>query len=373
MNWDKVIGHQGLKKQLLDSIDENRVSHAQLFVGQEGYGVLALVLAYAREIFKRENPQSAHKIDHLNHIDLQLCFPVYSEKGKALTERFYTQFREVVLQNPYINLKDWGDFLDSKNKQLFISADEIEAQNHQFSLKSFEGGTKILIIWRADKMNVSASNKFLKFLEEPPEKTLIFLTAKSSEDFLPTIFSRTQVVEVPRLQDEDVQRFITENYTDLEQEKVKEIVFQAQGNINQAMKIIAQDGQVSEYEAFFIQWVRDAFMVMKKPIHLKSIIAWAKDIASWNREKQKGFLDYCTEMFRLAMLQSYGVEQMVYKKLKSGGFKWEAFSKYIHGANIELILEEINRADYHLTRNANAKIVWTDLGIKLSRYIHKKK
>lgn len=373
MNWDKVIGHQKLKKQLIDSIEENRVSHAQLFVGKEGYGTLPIVLAYAQEIFKRENESAAQKVEHLNHVDLQMTFPVYSEKGKALTAGFFAQFREMILENPYVNFQDWGRHLDSKNKQLFISADEIDAQNQKFSLKSFEGGTKILILWRADKMNISAANKFLKFLEEPPEKTLIFLIAESTEDFLPTIFSRTQVVEVPRLQDEDIQQFILENYPNLDENKQKEIIFQAQGDINQAMKIIAQNGETSEFEELFIHWVRSAFQVKKKPSHLKHIMEWAKNIATWNREQQKAFLDYCTEMFRLAMLQSYGVNDLVYKQLKSGGFKWEVFSRYINGANIQKILEEINQADYHLTRNANAKIVWTDLGIKLSRYIHQKK
>lgn len=130
--------------------------------------------------------------------------------------------------------------------------------------------------------------------------------------------------------------------------------------------------EFSEFDTLFIQWVRDAFQVKKKPEFLKNIINWARNIAGWNREKQKSFLDYCAEMFRLALLQNYGTSEMVYKKIDSGGFNWESFSKFVNGANIEEILEQISEADYHLTRNANAKIVWTDLGIKLSRYIHKK-
>ena len=130
--------------------------------------------------------------------------------------------------------------------------------------------------------------------------------------------------------------------------------------------------EISEFEELFVQWVRDAFQVKKKPEFLKNIINWARNIATWNREKQKSFLDYCTEMFRLALLQNYGNSEMVYKKIDSGGFNWDSFSKFVNGANIEEILEQISEADYHLTRNANPKIVWTDLGIKLSRYIHKK-
>lgn len=372
MKWDNIVGHHHLKQQLIDSIEENRISHAQLFVGKEGYGTMLLVLAYVQEIFKKQSEAAAVKVDHLNHVDLQIIFPVYSEKGKSLTAPFYAQFRKMILNNPYVNLQDWGELLDSKNKQLFISAEEIEAQNERFSLKSYEGGVKILILWRADKMNISAANKFLKFLEEPPKDTFIFLTAESEEDFLPTIFSRTQLIEVPRLQDEDVKQFITKNYPKVQEDKINEIIFQAQGNLNQVMKIIAQNGETTLFEELFIQWVRQAFQVKNKPRFLKDIIEWAATIASWNRVQQKDFLDYCAEMFRLAMLQSYGLDAMVYKKLNSGGFKWEVFAQFIHGANIERILDDINLADYHLTRNANAKIVWTDLGIKLSRHIHRK-
>jgi DNA polymerase-3 subunit delta' len=116
-------------------------------------------------------------------------------------------------------------FLESENKQLFISADEIDEQNQKFSLKSFEGGTKILIVWRADKMNVAASNKFLKFLEEPPAKTIILLTAESTNDILPTILSRTQIVEVPRINDEDLEVYLKKNTT-VSEDKIGEIIHQ---------------------------------------------------------------------------------------------------------------------------------------------------
>lgn len=371
MKWENIIGHHRLKESLQASIAENRISHAQLFVGKEGYGTMALVLAYVREIFKKQSEEAVYKVDHLNHVDLQISFPVYTEKNISLTAPFYANFREMILQNPYANLQDWGELLDSKNKQLYISADEIEAQNQHFSLKSFEGGVKILILWRADKMNVPAANKFLKFLEEPPKDTYIFLTAENQEDFLPTIYSRTQVVEVPRFQDEDIGTYLIENYPHLEKENLEEIVFQSQGNLNQAIKIVQENGEPTPYEDFFIQWVRFAFQVRKKPLFLKNIIEWSNTIASWNRVQQKDFLDYCTEMFRLALMQSYGLDNMVYKTLKSGGFKWEVFARFIHGANIERILDDINEAELHLIRNGNPKIVWTDLGIKLSRHIHR--
>ena len=370
MNWENIAGQTNLKKLLRESIAENRVSHAQLFVGKEGYGTLPMVLAYAKEILNRENEHAAAKVEHLNHLDLHFSFPVFTDNRNSLSKNKFDEFREMIMASPYASYDDWTAFLESENKQLFISADEIDDQNQKFSLKSFEGGTKILIVWRADKMNVAASNKFLKFLEEPPAKTIILLTAESSNDILPTILSRTQIVEIPRIHDEDIEKYLKNNFS-VSEEKVGEIVHEAQGDLNNAIKLLNSGDKTNEFEKLFVQWVRDAFMVKKKPEYLRSIILWAREIAGWNREKQKNFLNYCAEIFRLALLQNYQSENLVYKKIDANGFNWAGFSKFISGANIENILEEINTADLHLTRNGNPKIVWTDLGIKLSRYIHK--
>jgi len=370
MNWENIAGQENLKKLLRDSIAENRVSHAQLFTGKEGYGTLPMVLAYAKEVLSRENEHAASRVEHLNHLDLHFSFPVFTDNKNSLSKNKFEEFREMVLKSPYASYDDWTAFLQSENKQLFISADEIDDQNQKFSLKSYEGGTKILVVWRADKMNIAAANKFLKFLEEPPARTIILLTAESVNDILPTILSRTQTVEVPRITDADLEAYLKKNFS-IDDPKIKEVVHEAQGDLNDALKLLRSGSKNEEFEKLFVQWVRDAFMVKKKPEFLRSIILWAREIAGWNREKQKNFLNYCSEIFRLALLQNYQSEELVYKKINANGFNWAGFSKFISGANIESILEEISTADLHLTRNGNPRIVWTDLGIKLSRYIHK--
>lgn len=370
MNWEEIVGQKKVIETLKDAIDKERVGHAQLFIGEEGFGVLPLALAYAKEILKRENEHAASKVEHLNHLDLHFSFPVFTEKNNSLSQRLFEDFRNMILKNPYASINDWNEVLDAQNKQLFISADEVDALNQKFALKSFEGGTKILIIWRADKMNVTAANKFLKFLEEPPKKTIILLLAEKIDTILPTILSRCQAIEVPRIDDESLEQGI-KNQFDVSEEKIKEVIHQAQGNYNTALQLLQNDSANEEFEELFIDWVRNAFMAKKKPEVLRNIVLWGRNIASWNREKQKNFLDFCSEMFRLALLQNYDAEHLVYKRLSKNGFNWEAFTNFIHGANIVDILEEISDADLHLYRNANAKIVWTDLGIKLTRYIHR--
>ena len=371
MNWENIIGQEAIKTQLLQSIENNRVGHALLFSGKEGYGVLPLVLAFCKEIFKKENPTSVSKIESLNHLDLHLSFPGFSVEGKNLSKNLVSDFRNIALKNPYFDFHDWTVELDSEKKQFAISVDEMEAISSKLILKSFEGGYKIMIIWRADKMNLQAANKFLKLLEEPPNKTIIILTAENKNEFLDTIISRTQIYDVPRINEDDMRAAIRSLY-DISESEVESIIFQAQGDWNIALKLLESEKPTDEFEDYFIKWIRDAFMVKTKPEKLKDILKWADEIASWNREKQKGFLEYCSEAFRLALLQNYTVENLVYKKVGEGGkLKWEKFSEYIHGANIENILNEISDADLYIGRNGNPKIIFTDMGIKLSRYIHK--
>lgn len=369
MIWNEIIGQNNLKNILKDNVSGQRISHAQLFVGKSGYGVLPLVLAYANEILTKEKESANLKVAHLNHLDLHFSFPVFSENSKSLSNRLFPEFRQMILDNPYAEFNDWKDILDSQNKQLFISSDEIEEQNSKFSLKSYEGGTKILIVWQADKMNNAAANKFLKFLEEPPKQTLIFLISETADDILPTIFSRCQLIEVPRIADADIKEALGK--LEISPEIINEIIFSAQGDWNSAQNLMIKEESISEFESLFVNWVRFAFQAKKNPQMLKDLVKWGRSIASWNKEKQKQFLDYCAEMFRLALMQNYGVPKLVYKKIAHNNFKWEGFSNFIHGNNIESILEELSEADYHLARNANSKIVWTDLGIKLTRFIHR--
>lgn len=367
VKWTQVVGQQPIKDQLIQAVADGRAAQGYLFLGEEGSGVLPLALAFAREIMTRENPAAAHKIDTLNHLDLHFSFPVFSEKGHAQSKRFFPEFRRQILENPYFSLEDWGEALESANKQFLISTEEIEDQIQALSLKSFEGGAKVMIVFRADRMNINASNKLLKFLEEPPAGTHLILTAPSTDALLPTILSRVQHIDIPPIASADLLKALKEKPGATAAEEVAE---KAQGDFNKALKLIK--GKISpEFEELFIQWVRTAFQVKKRPEKLAEIIFWSRKVAAFNREKQKQFIEYAVDIFRFALMQNYGQPGLVHDRLQQENFNWEAFSSYIQGANIVEITQELSLADYHLQRNANAKIIWTDVGIKLSRYLHK--
>jgi len=370
MKWDKIIGQNRIKEKLQNSVKENMIGHSHLFIGKEGYGVLPIILAYSRDILSRNSNSAGRKLDNLSHIDVHFSFPTYSESGKSLSQNFYQPWREMILENPYSNMNDWVEHISSDKKQILISVHEIENIIDKFKLKSFEGGYKILIIFGLDKMNDQAANKFLKFLEEPPEKTIIFLLAESIDFVLPTILSRCQTTNIPKLSDVDIENALMERFK-ISQLDAKSIAFRSQGDWNLALKLLKDTSIDLDFESMFIQWVRSAFQAKSKLSAIKDISLWAREVSSWGKEKQKNFIDYSLEIFRLALLENYNVKKIIYKSLSKDNFKWESFSNFIHGANIESILEELSHADFQLRRNANARIVWLDMGIKLTRYIHR--
>ncbi len=371
MKWEDIVGQQKTIEQLTSAIKNGRVGHAQLLVGKLGYGTLALALAFASEILGSQSQSGAAKVSSLNHLDLHFSFPVFPEKDKSLSSRLFKEFRDFVLLNPYQNYSDWVEQFD-RSSQFYISVSEIESQIEKFNLKSFEGGSKILIMWGAERMNTEAANKFLKFLEEPPNDTYILLLAESLEDFLPTILSRTQVFEIPAIDSEALEQYVEKNST-LSKAQRDVLVLRAQGDLREVQNLLEAQHSGSEFEMLFIQWVREAFQVRKSPQKLRDIILWARLIAGWKIEKQLRFLQFCADTFRLALLENYASPELVYQKISEGTFNWEKFAHFIHGANIEDILIQLSEADYHLRRNGNQNVIWTDLGIKLSRYIHRKR
>lgn len=373
MHWDKIAGQTEIKQKLKESVAEGRISHAQLFVGKEGSGALAMAIAYAGEVLSQEKGEIAlAKVNSLQHPDLHFAYPVASTdsvKDKPTSLQFLREWREFFLENPYGNIFDWLQFLGIEKKQGNISVHEAQEIVKTLSLNSYEGGYKIMIIWLPELMNNAAANKLLKIIEEPPQKTLFLLVSEREDLLLPTITSRCQMVKLNRLSDAEIADYLKQT-KDLSEIDALRLAVSANGNLREALSNL--DVGNGEFEAYFIQWVRNAFMAAKNPNVLKNLVEWANELSGWSREQQKQFLSYCSEVFRQALLQNYQAADLVFMRLDKDGFNWGKFSPYIHGANIEDILNEINESSYHIERNANSKIVLLDLSIKLTRHLHKK-
>lgn len=223
----------------------------------------------------------------------------------------------------------------------------------------------------AEKINIAASNKLLKILEEPTDKTLFILIAENEEDIIQTIRSRCQVLHFPKLKNQDIANALIKE-KNIDQNIATKIAHQAQGNYNKALQLLETNSEDAFFEKWYIEWVRAAFRASKNAEAVLNLLAWSENVATLGRETQKKFLEYCLEMFRQALLLNYKLPEMVYFEPIDEKFKLENLAPFINGGNIDLIFKEISDAIYHIERNGNSKIILTDLSIKLTRLIHKK-
>jgi DNA polymerase III subunit delta' len=381
MQFSEILGQEHIKNHLIKSATKGRIPHAQLFIGPEGSGTLAMAIAYAQYIVcqnvgndnENGNESCNLKFNHLAHPDLHFVYPTVTTEDVKKNPKsldFLQDWRHFISENPYGGLFDWYKVLGVNNKQGEIRVDDAQEILKALALKSLEGSYKIMIIWMADKMNISASNKLLKLLEEPTDKTVFILISENEEDIIQTIRSRCQVLHFNALPENVIKEAL------VSREKVDEklafkIAHQAQGNYNKALHILNDDNDELPFEKWFVDWVRTAFRAKGNAAAILELITWSEEIAGLGREAQKRFLNYCIDMFRQALLLNYQAENLVYMEPTVEKFKLENFAPFVTGNNISEIFKEISDASYQIERNGNAKIILTDLSIKLTRLIHK--
>lgn len=382
MLFTEVIGQQHIKKHLAQSVDNGRIPHAQLFVGKEGCGTLPMAIAYARYILcpkpssdngETENPCHL-KFKNFSHPDLHFAFPVVtSDKAKShpVSNNYLEEWRQLLKDQPYGNLFDWYKLLGVDNKQGQIGVDEAIDIVKSLSLKSFEGGYKVMIIWMAEKMNTACANKLLKLIEEPPAKTVFILIAEDEAQIINTILSRCQILHFPPLAEDVMRDALIKDY-DLNISVASKIAHQANGNYNKACDLVYHDSEDLQFEEWFVFWIRSAFKARGNKSAIHDLISWSEDIAKTGRETQKQFLQFCLNFIRQALLLNYNATELVYIEPKVENFKLENFAPFIHNNNVLEISEELQNAMYHIERNGNSKIILTDLSIKLTRLLHKK-
>tara|TARA_R110002073_G_scaffold56835_16_gene144565 strand:+ start:13069 stop:14223 length:1155 start_codon:yes stop_codon:yes gene_type:complete len=382
MLFSEIIGQEHLKKHLTHSVDNGRVPHAQLFVGREGTGALPMAIAYAQYVLCHNtggentsgNDACNLKFNNLSHPDLHFAFPVAANdtvKKHPVSKLFLEDWRKLINEQPYCNLFDWYKQLGIDNKQGQIGVDEAHDIVKSLTLKSYEGGYKVMLIWMAEKMNIACANKLLKLIEEPPSKTVFVLIAEDEEQIISTIKSRCQILHFPPLAESDIKIALIEKYNIDETVAIK-IAHQANGNFNKACDLMYHDSEDIQFEKWFILWIRSAFKAKGNKTAIHDLMSWSEEIAKTGRETQKQFLHFCLDFFRQALLYNYQAKDLVFIEPNSEDFKLENFAPFVHGNNIMDINNELQDAIYHIERNGNSKIILTDLSIKLTRLLHKK-
>jgi DNA polymerase III subunit delta' len=388
MKFSDIVGQEPLKQRLIRTVLDNRVSHAQLFLGPEGSGKLALALAYAQYInCRKRTPEdscgecpSCKKYSKLIHPDLHFLYPINSTKevtgNKILSKDFIAPWREFMLENNYyVSLPDWYEKIGIEKKQGFINADDADGINRTLAYKAYEAEYKVMIIWMVEKMNIASANKLLKNLEEPPDKTLFILISENQEQIIATILSRAQLIKIPRVTDAEIQQALVSGY-EVNTTEASKIARLSDGNFTVALMLAGKTGSGSisleaERERFIVfrEWMRRCFSIAK---NLKDYDKLQETIplllGDGSREKQKEMLTYGLDMFRICLQYNVGNHHLV--KLDGEELDFvKNFSTFIHPRNINYFDEEFNRAIFHIERNANAQIVLTDLSHLIARIL----
>ena len=379
MRFADIIGQQQLKRQLVESIERGRISHAQLFSGAAGTGTLPLALAYAQYL----NCQNRHdgdscgecpscvKMQQLAHPDLHFVFPVNKQGKKqgevVLSSEFMDLWREIVSQTGgYFTRQQWNDRLDlGKTLKGMISAREADEIIRRLSFKSFESEYKIMVIWQPESMNDEASNKILKILEEPWERTIFLLITERADLLLPTIISRTQEVAVPRLTVEDLiplagcdDRVQAANMARL-----------AAGDVIEMQRIVGGGDDALRHECFdmFCRLMRLSY----NDKHLE-LMEWADEVSTLPGEQQRAMLIHSARLLRESYMLHAGLGSISYLWGEEADF-CNKFAPFIGNQNVEFILDQIELAMRQVSQNGNSRIIFTHFALAVSKTINRLK
>ena len=376
MLFKDITGNELVKKQLIDAVANNRISHAQLFSGKSGNAKLALAFAYAQylncenksETDSCNSCSSCLKYKNLSHPDLHLIFPVLKVNGikNPTSDSFVNQWRELVLENKFIDINDWIDTFGGENKtgqQGSIYIDEATSIQRKLSLKNYEAEYRVVLIWLPEKMNLTVSNKLLKLLEEPPKGTVFVLVSEDANSLLPTIISRLQTLNVSDFTIEDV----VDYFDGVTLEKAKQLKNITDSDFGKMKKILDDTEGLLDLFDEFSSWMRLAYRM-----DVSALSKWVDKIASMGRKHQKLFLSYAIKMIRECLILNFGSSNLLKTNEKEYAFI-SKFSPFIHEGNSVNIIEELEKSIKAINRNANAKILFFELSLQMVKFLKVKR
>ena len=393
MVFKDIIGQASVKAHLIDMVQQNRLSHALLFLGKEGSGALPLAINFAQFVVSQpaasepvadlfggftaiesgpayKSPQdlaedpSYLRAAKLLHPDLHFTYPVISKKPgeKPVSADYISDWRDFYTQFPYGNVYDWLQFIGAENKQGNITAEECNEIIHKLSLKSFESAFKVLVLWMPEYLG-KEGNKLLKLIEEPPPNTLFILVAESEEQILPTLLSRCQLIRVPLLSNEEVEEALFER-AKASKETASQIAGISEGNYREALQLLQHSEE--DWHSYLREWLNAT--LKGGPI---AQVKFTEEAAKLGREKQKQFLRYFNHLLQMSIrIKVLGADQV-----KMGDQEKDfaiRLNKIASVSQQQAIIEELDKASYYIERNANGKMLFQALTLKLYHIIQNK-
>ncbi len=397
MLFKDVIGQQEVKQHLIEMVQHNRLSHALLFLGREGSGALPLAMAFAQYIsllpnvnqpkaeasslFAEAAPEeiklpstvaetdawmeqqsSFSKAEQFVHPDIHYSYPVVTKKSGTppVSTDYIVEWREFIQQLPYGNIYDWLQFIGAENKQGNITAHECNDIIRKLNLKSFESGYKILLMWMPEYLG-REGNKLLKLIEEPPANTLFILVAESESGILSTILSRCQLVKIPALETAAIEQALVQK-SNCNTEQAKLLANASEGNYREALHLVQHADE--DFHSLLKEWLNAT--LKNQPIAQVKVI---EEIARLGREKQKQFLRHFTHQIEQAVRLEVADERLRTILFQAMSATEQDFASRLNRMmsleQKEALSEQLDEASYHIERNANAKILFHALTIKI--------
>ncbi len=378
MLFKEIMGNVIVKKQLLEGVKNNRISHAQLFSGKNGSAKLALALAYV-QFLNCENRaiddscgvcSSCLKYDNLSHPDLHLIIPVLKINNikTPVSDHFIELWRSFIINNYYGSLNNWIDSLSKENKtgkQGAIYKHEADNIHKKLNLKNYEADYRVVLIWMPERMNLEASNKMLKLFEEPPQGTIFILVSENVNQLLPTILSRLQTINISDFTTENIVNHFGERV--LSFEKAKQLKHLTGADLGKISQILNENENSLDLFSDFSSWMRLLYRV-----DIEELIKFTNELALKGRKQQKLFLSYTIKMIRECIIYNFSSKNLFKVNENELDFLTR-FSPFIHEENSIFIVEKLEESIKSINRNANEKILFFELSLQMVKFLKLKR
>ena len=359
MNFNNIIGQEAVKERLIKMVSENRIPHAMMFYGPKGNGKLALGLAFAHMLVCKDSSDEAMLKDWA-HPDLHFSLPVCKRKSTdhPVSDDFLPQWRELLASKIYIDIEDWLTAIKADNQQLVHYVSESDALQHKLQLKPSRGGRRVVLVWLPERMMVQAANKLLKLIEEPPSETYFILVSEEPDRVLGTIQSRTQMIHVPALTDEEISSALIK-YNNIAADEAKVMARVAQGSYYAALSRLNSENEEKLFFDLFVHLMRMSYMR-----RIKDMREWSDKTSEMGRESQKRFLEYCQRLIRENFIYNFNKKELIYETTEEEAFSTR-FARFVNEKNVIPIMEELSKCQRDIEQNVNPRMVFFDFALKM--------
>lgn len=366
MDFKDIIGQRPMAERLRQLADEGRLPHAMMLCGPDGAGKMALAIALATYVLNK----GAYQVRGIGeHPDLHFTFPTiklakWRAEYKPTSTDFIEQWSELLKANgPYFSLAQWLDAMKAENQQAVITVGEADELLKTLMMKSNQGGWKVSIIWLPERMNIECANKMLKLIEEPPAQTLFIMVCRETEKLLETIRSRVQRFDVKPIDEADLTEALKTRRM-LSDDDAHRIARLAGGNWLAAMEELDAGNRNRRYFDLFVTLMRKAYMR-----DVRDLKRWSENVAVMGREEQKEMLTYFLKIAREAFMYNFRIPELNYMTAEEENF-CKKFARFVNEGNILGFQQLYQTALRDIGQNANAKIVFFDITMKVAVLLH---